>query len=201
MICPICGRTLPDDSEFCQYCGRKIKDERKKEHIPSKNYEYTNTAEEITSSSKNIKSCQKQYHHLARALRFSILVVLMLASVGLNIYQYITLRKTQVTIMDLRNNIAEKERTVSDQLSTIISQKKTINKQSSEITDLEDEISYLNSDYWELNFYHEHACIVPDDGSLFYHNYDCIGLDLSSFWIYNIEEAEYLGYYPCPRCH
>ena len=42
MICTKCNHKLPDDSEFCQYCGNKIETLQKKEIVSD---ELTETSE------------------------------------------------------------------------------------------------------------------------------------------------------------
>ena len=39
MNCPKCGMTLPDDSEFCQYCGERIEPLNAISDIPTENIE------------------------------------------------------------------------------------------------------------------------------------------------------------------
>lgn len=56
-----------------------------------------------------------------------------------------------------------------------------------------------NSMISEYNFYHDCACIVTVGGEK-YHQYGCSHIGDSSFYIYNIENAEYLGYEPCLDC-
>lgn len=64
----------------------------------------------------------------------------------------------------------------------------------------EEVVSKLEYQLFDLDFYNEHAVLVDDyDG--YYHKLSCDDVDLSSFYIYNIELAEYLGYKPCPNCH
>lgn len=58
----------------------------------------------------------------------------------------------------------------------------------------------LNKQEEKLNFFDEHVVFVID-GSRYYHTYNCKEWHGSSFWAYNIENAEYKGYSPCPYCH
>lgn len=51
----------------------------------------------------------------------------------------------------------------------------------------------------ELSFFRNGACIVTQSGSR-YHRYNCPHIKDRSFWIYNIELAEYKGYSPCLDC-
>ncbi len=49
------------------------------------------------------------------------------------------------------------------------------------------------------NFYNDHAAIVSNDGLNLYHKYGCADLDLSYFWIYNIEAIP-SQLSPCEKC-
>lgn len=62
----------------------------------------------------------------------------------------------------------------------------------------------LNQSYYEIlmeyRFYHSGACIVTQ-GETLYHSYGCQHLNnMQTYWIYNVEYAEYLGYEACPDC-
>lgn len=51
----------------------------------------------------------------------------------------------------------------------------------------------------EYAFYHLYACLVTSEGYR-YHKYGCYHIEGRTFWIYNIENAEYRGYTPCLDC-
>lgn len=53
----------------------------------------------------------------------------------------------------------------------------------------------------ESFFFHNSACVVTSSGSgSRYHHYNCYHLGDSSYYIYNVELAESLGYTPCLDC-
>ncbi|MBQ3357063.1 MAG: hypothetical protein IJG45_08155 [Oscillospiraceae bacterium] len=52
-----------------------------------------------------------------------------------------------------------------------------------------------------VDFADAHAAFVPNDGSGYYHTGDCIYFDKSSFMVYNVNTAKARGYEPCPYCH
>ncbi len=57
-----------------------------------------------------------------------------------------------------------------------------------------------NSEMWpEYRFYHDNAVIVTENGSR-YHRYGCSHTFGRTYWIYNIENAQYQGYTPCKDC-
>ncbi len=57
-----------------------------------------------------------------------------------------------------------------------------------------------NSLNQKLEFFDEHVVFVEDDGTNLYHKYDCYRFVGDCYWAYNIENAIYIGYEPCPRC-
>jgi len=50
----------------------------------------------------------------------------------------------------------------------------------------------------QLKFYEENIGLISENNK--YHTYGCEDFDDSSFWGYNVEQAEALGYRPCPKC-
>ena len=63
MICKSCSRKLPDDSKFCQYCGKKIQSMRKTEKYncstekqTEKKYDLIENQEELEQSPTNIST-------------------------------------------------------------------------------------------------------------------------------------------------
>lgn len=69
---------------------------------------------------------------------------------------------------------------------------------------LEDELEHLEQEWEEaeneLDFWDDHAVIVTSSEGEKYHRYSCYHWKGSSFYIYNIELAEYMGYEPCEDC-
>lgn len=56
---------------------------------------------------------------------------------------------------------------------------------------------YYHND--EYSFYHHGACVVTTEGYR-YHRYGCYHIEGRDYWIYNVENAERLGYTPCLDC-
>lgn len=51
----------------------------------------------------------------------------------------------------------------------------------------------------ELLFWRNSAVLVTETGSK-YHRWDCQYVQNRDFWIYNFENAQYMGYSPCDVC-
>lgn len=52
----------------------------------------------------------------------------------------------------------------------------------------------------KLDFFDEYIVLVEDDNTNWYHKYECYRFKQRDFWAYNIDQAENLGYEPCPNC-
>lgn len=52
----------------------------------------------------------------------------------------------------------------------------------------------------KLNFLDEYVVFIEDDSTNWYHKYECYRFKGRDFWAYNIDQAENLGYEPCPNC-
>lgn len=52
----------------------------------------------------------------------------------------------------------------------------------------------------KLAFYDECIVFVEDDGTNLYHKYECYRFKSDYYWAYNVEQAVYIGYEPCPIC-
>ena len=52
----------------------------------------------------------------------------------------------------------------------------------------------------KLDFFDEYIVLVENDNTNWYHKYECYRFKQRDFWAYNIDQAENLGYEPCPNC-
>lgn len=214
MKCIHCNHKLPDDSEFCQYCGNKtglntseetaanasagfvLDDnisaspvETKKEKKNKTKY-CSRCGSVIDKQTKICTGCGRKYFKV-RLNKFSITILIMsIVIVALSALNVFLLVDTKAEISELNAQVSTLEKQVN-------SKKKTINTLREENSDLRDK----NTDYFlEHLFFSSHAVIVSDDGTRKYHKYGCDDLDTSSFWIYNSEAAEDKGYYACSKC-
>jgi hypothetical protein len=53
----------------------------------------------------------------------------------------------------------------------------------------------------KIDFMDRYIVIVSNDGTKKYHKYGCEDLNLSTFWIYDIEEAVSKGFIMCKKCN
>ena len=73
----------------------------------------------------------------------------------------------------------------------------TLAQKSEENLELQQE---LIQDHAKANFLDEYIVMVEDDNTDLYHKYECYRFKGRDFWAYNIDQAENLGYEPCPNC-
>lgn len=89
MKCYRCNHILPEDSEFCQYCGSDLK-------------QNNNTSESRPS---------KQKTNFKYIIIFTVTIVTLVA---LNIVQIFTIKKSEVTISKQKSTISELEKKQSE---------------------------------------------------------------------------------------
>ena len=149
MLCPKCGRSLPDDSDFCQYCGNRIviqphEDSVEEPHIkkeeglgdtPENKLDIVkpNAPEAIKNSSKREQQIDNKAPRKTN-LAIVLLTVICLVLAGLNIYQYNMSTGTKETITELNKNIEDKKKELAEK-EAIIKQKEEENASATERID------------------------------------------------------------------
>lgn len=113
---------------------------------------------------------------------FILILVCLIVSVGVNIYQRISYYELFDTNVFLTSTINRKD--------DIIKNKDNLTEK------LENEMSILSQ---KLDWYEYYAVVVTESDN-YYHNFDCPYVENLDFWIYNVDAAEKYGYKPCPYC-
>lgn len=134
----------------------------------------------INGITKKCNGCGKQYFKISkRVFAVTLVAVIAVGLVGTNVYQYITNKQT----VELLNENLESMRDNRDEF----------------ISKNDDLTMQLISKEKELGFWDEYAVICTTEGSK-YHHYGCSHIEGKNFYIYNIDQAEALGYTPCLDC-
>ncbi len=109
--------------------------------------------------------------------------ILLLSSLSANIYQYVDGRT-------MRNELAEAA-------TALAAEHDRYTNASSMYRKAKGKYDLISENYY---FWRDHACIVPKNSSVYHIYPDCGHCNTSYFWIYNVEQAENLGYSLCSRC-
>ena len=137
----------------------------------------------INNKTKKCTGCGRQYFHLPKInLLWVALTILVVALVGLNVYQYLEAQK-QATLY-----------------AAVVSANEYSEKVVSSYRSAYDSLSSTNEENRkELYFWENSAVICTTEGSK-YHHYGCSHIEGRSIYIYNIENAKAMGYTPCLDC-
>lgn len=137
-------------------------------------------------------ACGKQYHRLkykaAAAARNALpllgasVPILLIAFLFIINDMHSDLQATREELMQATEELEQKESSIARYQQTIES--------------YQDKTAAMEDEFW---FFRDYAAIITENNSA-YHHYFCANWDKSSFMIYNIENAESYGYYPCPDC-
>lgn len=137
--------------------------------------------------------------------------ILLIGSVGVNSWQYIVYSAEKEQLVTGYNELfSNYETTVADYDAQIADFEKKVKQLNRTIDSRDDEIRELNGKILRLNldvnhmepildFYQKNAVFVVS-GNKKYHTYGCLDIAGKTYWIYNVENAEYKGYRPCPKC-
>lgn len=193
MNCPFCSKPLPNDSDFCQYCGKKI--------IIPKTHSIKSYCKrcggEIDSNTETCISCGKKKSNNAGVIVTGALSIICVLLIGLNVFQFVQGSTIKDELITAKTTIAEQE-------EKIATQKQTIAEKRAKISELERDIGNLEWTQWisksKVNFLDEHIVIVGDSNNT-YHKYGCSDLDLSYFYAFNVENARAQGYKACSKCN
>lgn len=95
---------------------------------------------------------------------------------------------------------ASREEDLNSEIEDLQGQVETLNEDNAELDENLQNIGYQNETMSEeLSFWQESAVIVTTEGKK-YHHYGCGHIEGRDYYIYNIENAEAMGYTPCLDC-
>lgn len=198
MICQKCSKDIPEDSDFCPFCGESISVEPTTNCCTSCDKKLPEDSEfcpfcgkkKSSSIATTVESAAKKKASKAKIALITMAVIIT-GLATLNIVQYLG------SVSSYKNNKSQNE--VIDTLrNSVKNAENAKEKLMQEKSELNVELAELRFD---LSFYQNHVVFVDDDGSNRYHkDPECYGFDSSYFWAYNTEAAEDQGYVPCPYC-
>lgn len=190
MKCKICSKEIPDDSEFCQFCGNKIP------VIP--------TAE---MNQKQLKALKKW-----KTLSFLFLTLFVVSTGAAGFLGYCYYQEQNATAEcekrldeEKRNHASEANSEETEALREENNRLVKANRSlKSCIEEKEESIENWRSKYYSISgcaeFMKEYVVIVGAD-EYYYHKYGCRYLNESTFYVYNVDNAIANGYVPCSHCN
>lgn len=172
MICPSCNSRIPDDSQFCQCCGKNTKD------------------------LKNLSSKkEKKYGRVPIIVLGVTTGVFAVISVVMLVFSLNT-----VQALNYANDRINELETAAEKYESTEKDYKSLQTKYNSLQDDYDDLSSDYWDAYEkASFMDEHIVFVGADRER-YHKFDCPLLDLSSFWAYNTEAARD-DYRACNFCN
>ncbi len=129
-----------------------------------------------------------------------VLAVLLLLSLGGNVYQYLHGSALTARISELDAALSEANNDVSDLENELKTSQQERNSYKNKLNDLE---SDSEENQMAATFLRTSIAFVLDDGTNLYHSYVCPYVQEHSsytYWAYNIEAAKWNGYRACPQC-
>lgn len=134
-----------------------------------------------TNDNKNKKVTNNKNYKVTLISLITVLIFITIAFVILIVY-----------ILNLKNTLSFKNTEINNLNARI----KNLDEKISNYDDYYDDYEELKE---ESDFMEEFVVIVPENTSI-YHKYGCKYLDLTSFLVFNIDNAKEQGYKPCSHC-
>ena len=130
IVCKKCGKQLPDDSLFCQYCGelldrsdlQKANEENTVYNENASNL-YRATAEDKTANSREDDAKKEKTSHRGSVIAVVVLSVLICCLAGLNIYQYFSNNETLQVLRAENDSLKENNAKLKEEKTQAISER------------------------------------------------------------------------------
>ena len=180
ITCPKCNHALPQDSEFCQFCGSRISTKPVAPQVtvpaapiakPSPKVVTTDSRPHQSVPEKTTPQKKNQNKWKIASIILIVLVVISLAAnVAQFFYHNYSTADIQAQLDAANKTIAEKDASITSYKNKISSQATTINQQKTEISKLKTKSGYFddivsgmrygNAGYAASNFFSNDSVIV-----------------------------------------
>ena len=142
----------------------------------------------IDHQSKQCTGCGKKYFKGIRFNKFSVTIIAFMlviaASVALNVYQYMDNQELQSKVDTLESQIRSAQASID------------------RLIDEKEELKERNQRYSAEHYFFDRFTEIVGKGSNIYHKYDCKDLNIyNGVLILHPEVAQSQGYVECPYCH
>ena len=124
---------------------------------------------------------------------FSIILVLLVVSLAANIYLG---SKVAGSASEYDKVVQENEELKAQAENRVKKLNETVQELRNENADINKKLSSVEV---QLDFYKDNAVFVTRTGDC-YHRLMCPSISGKEYWIYNIENAEVMGFRPCEIC-